>query len=392
MIWALKQTRLTTLRAVLQRIDRARRKRSRVVVGLISGTSVDAIEAVVCRISGTGKNLGLELLSHVTVPFTPRFVRRVMGADSARELCALNFVLGELFAEAALTAIEIADLEPEQIDVIGSHGQTVAHLRGATLQLGEASVIAERTGISVVSDFRTRDVAAGGEGAPLVPYADWVLFRRLGETRALQNIGGIANVSVVSNKLSDTLAFDTGPGNMLLDAVVRRMTQGRQGFDRDGKLARQGHLIVPLLRRLCRHPFLSRPPPRSAGRDQFGESLAAVLWKDFSRRPNDLLATLVAFTVEATAQAYERWVLPKRRLSGVWLSGGGSRNPLIVDGLRARLAPLQVAHLDALGFPEGAKEAACFALLASEHLSGTPQNVPNATGASHSVILGKLTP
>ena len=377
---------------MLQRIDRARRKRSRVVVGLISGTSVDAIEAVVCRISGTGKSVALELLSHVTQPFTPPFIRRVMEADSARELCALNFVLGELFADAALSAIEIARLTPRQVDVIGSHGQTVAHLRGATLQLGEASVIAERTGIPVVSDFRTRDVAAGGEGAPLVPYSDWVLFRRPGQTRALQNIGGIANVSVVSERLSDTLAFDTGPGNMLLDAVVRRMTHGRSGFDRDGRLAKKGAVIVPLLTRLCRHPFLKRPPPRSAGRDQFGESLADVLWKEFSRKPHDLLATLVAFTVEATAQAYEQWVLPGRKISGVWLSGGGSRNPLIVDGLRARLSPLPVAHLDALGFPEGAKEATCFALLASEHLSGTPQNVPRATGASHPVILGKLTP
>jgi anhydro-N-acetylmuramic acid kinase len=377
---------------VLQRFDRARRKRSRVVVGLISGTSVDAIEAVVCRIEGTGKTVGLSLLSHVTQPFTAKQVRRVMEADSARELCAVNFVLGELFAQAALDAIEIAQLEPRDVDVIGSHGQTVAHLRGATLQLGEASVIAERTGIPVISDFRTRDVAAGGEGAPLVPYADWVLFRRPGETRALQNIGGIANVSVVSDRLSDTLAFDTGPGNMLLDAVVRRMTNGRRAFDRDGKLAAKGEVIVPLLTRLCRHPFLKRPPPRSAGRDQFGESLAEVLWKELGKRPNDLLATLVAFTVEATGQAYERWVLPGREVSGIWLSGGGSRNPLIVDGLRARLAPIPVAPLDALGFPEGAKEAACFALLASEHLSGTPQNVPRATGASHPVILGKLTP
>ncbi|MBS1151295.1 MAG: anhydro-N-acetylmuramic acid kinase [Myxococcaceae bacterium] len=362
------------------------------VVGLISGTSVDAIEAVVCRIAGTGRTVSLRLLSHVTLPFTPKFVRRVMEADSARELCALNFVLGELFAEAALAAIGVAELKPSQVDVIGSHGQTVAHLRGATLQLGEAAVIAERTGIPVVSDFRTRDVAAGGEGAPLVPYADWVLFRKPGELRALQNIGGIANVSVVSSKLEDTLAFDTGPGNMLLDAVVRLMTNGRQGYDRDGKLARKGEVMLPLLKRLCRHPFLKRPPPRSAGRDQFGESLANVLWKEFADRPYDLLATLVAFTVEATAQAYEKWVLPRRKISGVWLSGGGSRNPLLVAGFKARLAPLPVEPLDALGFPEGAKEAACFALLASEHLEGTPQNIPGATGARRRVLLGKLTP
>ncbi len=362
------------------------------VVGLISGTSVDAIEAVACRIRGTGPSVGLELLSHVSQPFTPKLTRRVLQADSARALCALNFVLGELFADAALAAIALAGLRPSQVDAIGSHGQTVAHLRGATMQVGEASVIAERTGVPVVSDFRTRDVAAGGEGAPLVPYADWVLFRKPGEARALQNIGGIANVSIVSSRLQDTLAFDTGPGNMLLDAVVRELTKGRQHYDRDGKLARKGEILVPLLRKLCGHPFLKRAPPRSAGRDQFGESLAAVLWKDFGDRPHDLLATLVAFTVEATAQAYEKWVLPRRRLSGVWLSGGGSRNPLIVAGLKARLHPLPVLPLDTLGFPEGAKEAACFALLASEHLEGTPQNIPAATGARRRVVLGKLTP
>ncbi len=362
------------------------------VVGLISGTSVDAIEAVACRIRGTGPSVAMSLLSHVTLPFTPKFVRRVMTADSARALCALNFVLGELFAEAALAAIHLAGLTPKAVDAVGSHGQTVAHLRGATLQLGEAAVIAERTGIPVVSDFRTGDVAAGGEGAPLVPYADWVLFRKKGEHRALQNIGGIANVSIVSERLADTLAFDTGPGNMLLDAVVRKMTKGRLHYDRDGKLARQGEVIVPLLERLTRHPFLQRKPPRSAGRDQFGESLADVLWKQHGGRPHDLLATLVAFTVEATARAYERWVMPRRTISGVWLSGGGSRNPLIVSGLRARLHPLPVHPLDALGFPEGAKEAACFALLASEHLAGTPQNIPSATGARHPVVLGKLTP
>ncbi len=361
-------------------------------VGLISGTSVDAIEAVVCRIAGTGKSVALKLLSHVSLPFSAKFVRRVLKADTARELCALNFVLGELFAEAALVAIGLADLKPSQVDVIGSHGQTVAHLRGATMQLGEASIIAERTGISVVSDFRTRDIAAGGEGAPLVPYADWVLFRKPGQQRALQNIGGIANVSVVSTRLEDTLAFDTGPGNMLLDSVVRQLTKGRLGFDRDGKLARRGEVIFPLLNRLCRHPFLKRPPPRSAGRDQFGASLANVLWKEFSDRPHDLLATLVAFTVEATAQAYEKWVLPKRKLSGIWLSGGGSRNPMIVAGFKLRMSPVPVEPLDALGFPEGAKEATCFALLASEHLSGTPQNIPTATGAKRPVLLGKLTP
>lgn len=378
--------------ASLLRVDRSRRRSERIALGLISGTSVDAIEAVACRIKGTGASVELRLLGHLTLPFTAEFTGRVMKADSARELCALNFVLGELFANAALGVMGLAGLSPRDVDVIGSHGQTVAHLAGATLQLGEASVIAERTGIPVVSDFRTRDVAAGGQGAPLVPYCDWVLFRREGHTRALQNIGGIANVSIVSKKLSDTLAFDTGPGNMVIDAIARKHTKGRLAYDRDGLLARQGEVMAGLLEKLLAHPFLEQKPPRSAGRDQFGEALADQLWSRFRRRPVDLLATVTAFTVEATARAYERFVLKKHRLEGVWLSGGGSRNPLILEGFKRRLAPLKVSTLDALGFPEGAKEAACFALLASEHLSGTPQNIPRATGASKRVLLGKLTP
>ncbi len=379
-------------RASLARYDRARRKRSRVAVGLISGTSVDAIEAVACRITGTGANLSLSLLGHVSHPFTPGFSQRILSSTSVREVCALNFVLGELFAEAALAVISMAGLKPEQIDVIGSHGQTVAHLEGATLQVGEAAVIAERTGAPVVSDFRVRDVAVGGQGAPLVPYADWVLFRRPGRVRALQNIGGIANVSVVSDRLEDTLAFDTGPGNMLIDALVRLSTRGRRTFDKDGLLAGRGRVIAPLMEELMRHPYLRRTPPRSAGRDQFGEVLAQSLWRRFRRRPFDLIATATAYTVEATVEAYQRWVIPGRQLEAVYVSGGGGRNPQIVGGLTERLHPIPVRPLEALGFPEGAKEAACFALLACEHLSGTAQNVPKATGASRPVILGKLTP
>jgi anhydro-N-acetylmuramic acid kinase len=374
------------------RVTNAASKAERAVVGLISGTSVDAIEAVVCRISGTGGSATLALLSHVSVPFPRPFVRRVLAVSDPRSLCALNFELGERFAQAALQAIEVAELKPSAVDLIGSHGQTVAHLKGSTLQIGEASVIAERTGIPVVCDFRTRDVAVGGEGAPLVPYADWVLFRKPGATRALQNIGGIANVSVVSDRIEDTIAFDTGPGNMLLDAVSRFATRERKAYDVDGKMALEGQVDPKLLKELLKHPFLKRKPPRSAGRDQFGEPLYEPLWRKHRKRPFDLLATLTAFTIEATARAYEKWVLPHRALEGIYLSGGGSRNPYIVEGLKRRLAPVPVRGLDTLGFPEGAKEAACFALLASEWLSGTPQNVPSATGADKPVVLGKLVP
>jgi anhydro-N-acetylmuramic acid kinase len=373
--------------------------RPRLCVGLLSGTSVDAVEAALCRIEGTGPEVRLELLAHVSHPFAPEFIQRVLGANDARTLCELNFELGERFAEAALAVIARAGLQPGDIDGIGSHGQTVAHLPASlsatpsTLQLGESAVIAERTGIPVVSDFRTRDVAAGGQGAPLVPYFDWAVFRKPGVARALQNIGGIANVSIVSERLEDTLAFDTGPGNMVLDGLARRITRGELGCDLDGTLSRRGEVIPEVLEELLTHPFLSLKPPKSAGREGFGEALVNRLWERHgATRPYDVIATALAFTVEATARAYEAWVLPRFQLEAVYASGGGTRNPALMERLRARLAPLEVRTVDALGFPEGAKEAACFALLASEYLAGTPANVPTATGAHRRVVLGKLTP
>ncbi len=383
----------------LGRFDRARHKRTRLCIGLISGTSADGAEAALCRIGGTGGAARLALIEHVRTPFEPKLSNRIRRADSAREINELNFLLGERFAKAALKVIARAGLSAEDVDVIGSHGQTISHLprplarHPSTLQIGEASVIAERTGIPTVCDFRTRDVAAGGQGAPLVPYADWVLFRKRGAWRALQNIGGIGNVSVVGNRLGETVAFDTGPGNMLLDELARRISSGALSCDLNGRLSRRGTIIPELLAELLHHPFLAKRPPRSTGRESFGEPLAEKLWKRCRHRSFDLMATAVAFTVEATARAYERYVFPHFQLEGIYVSGGGSRNPMVMRGLQARLSPrAPVSSLSTLGFPEEAKEAACFALLASECLSGTPQNVPSATGARHQVILGKILP
>jgi anhydro-N-acetylmuramic acid kinase len=244
-----------------------------------------------------------------------------------------------------------------------------------------------------VSDFRTRDVAVGGQGAPLVPYFDWAVFRKPGVARAFLNIGGIANVSAVCDRLEDTLAFDTGPGNMVLDGLARRVTDGKLGCDLDGTLSRRGEVLPGLLEELLAHPFLALPPPRSAGREGFGDTLVQRLWERHgATRPYDLMATALAFTVEATARALETWVLPRFELEALYASGGGTRNPALLERLRTRLAPLEVRTVDDLGFPEGAKEAACFALLANEHLAGTPANVPTATGAHRRVVLGKLTP
>ncbi|RKH53294.1 anhydro-N-acetylmuramic acid kinase [Corallococcus sp. AB049A] len=374
----------------------------RLCVGVLSGTSVDAADAALCRVEGTGADVKVQLLAHVSHPFPADLVARVLGPQDSRSLCALNFELGERFADAVLAVIARAGVKPEDIHVIGSHGQTMAHLPSdlspiaSTLQIGEADVIAERTGLPVVSDFRTRDMAVGGQGAPLVPYLDWAVFRnreRPDVTRAFLNLGGIANISVVGEHVDDTLAFDTGPANMVLDGLARRVTNGELACDRDGSLSSRGQVIPALLEELLAHPFLAKPPPRSAGREGFGEPLVDRLWAAAPERPHDLMATARAFTVEATARAFDTWIRPRfPRLEAVYVSGGGTRNPVLMADLRARLAPVPLERLDVLGFPEEAKEAALFALLAAEHRAGTPANVRPATGARRRVVLGKLTP
>ncbi len=373
------------------------------VIGLMSGTSMDGVDAALLEVGGTTpQDFTWKLLGFEPFPYGPERrseVKDAIDAGTAAKLCRLHAELGEWFAEAALGVCRATGTPAESVDVIGSHGQTVWHeppvdgRRGATLQLTDAATIAERTGIPVVSDFRTRDMAAGGQGAPLVPYFDWAVFRKPGVVRAFQNIGGIANVSVVGDRLDDVLAFDTGPGNMILDGLARRMTGGRLQCDLDGQLSRQGTIIPSLLEELLAHPFFTLPPPRSAGREGFGEALVSFLWDQASGRPEDLMTTALAFTVEATAHAYEAYVFPRfNPLEAVYVSGGGSRNPMLMGRFRARMGGLPVRTLDELGFPEGAKEAACFALLAAEHLVGTPANVPSATGARRRVVLGKLTP
>lgn len=373
-----------------------RSRRESLCIGLMSGTSADAVEAAVCEIEGTYDHLSLRLVHHLSAPLPKKLALRILHASTARDVAELDTALGEQFGAAALAAMEAAGVKAADVDFVSSHGQTLVHLPPrlsrypSSLQVGEPGVIAERTGVPVICDFRPRDMAAGGEGAPLVPYADWALFRKKGTYRALQNIGGIANVSVVGDALDETIAFDTGPGNMLIDAIARRASGGRLPFDRDAKLARRGDVDHRLLGQLLKHPFLRRSPPKSAGRENFGEEFASELWRTHGRKPNDLLATITAFTVESIASAYERFILPKFELEALFLAGGGSRNPMIVEGLEQRMAPLSMRSFSELGFDEAAKEAACFALLGHECVMGTPQNVPSATGAKHSALLGKI--
>jgi anhydro-N-acetylmuramic acid kinase len=308
----------------------------------------------------------------------------------------MHYRLGEEFAQAALGAIDRARRSGLDVHLIGSHGQTARHHprawesdgRAATLQLGEPAVIAERTGLPVVADFRPRDIAAGGEGAPLVPLVDWLLFRRAGATRACLNMGGIANVTVVTDRVENVQAFDLGPANMPLDLVVHAWTGGAETFDRDGARAAEGRVDSGLVAELLRHPFLALPPPKSTGREAFGDVFVAPLLARYAGREGDLLASLTRFVAESVAAGIRQWV--SEPVAEVLVSGGGARNRTLMAALAAALAPVPVRSLAEVGLDPDAKEAVAFAVLANETLFGRPGNVPGATGAAGPRVLGKL--
>jgi anhydro-N-acetylmuramic acid kinase len=370
---------------------------SRLVVGLLSGTSADGTDAALCEIFGAGVTTRIVVRSFVTTPFARPLRERIFNVSEANasELCDLDVLLGEAFAEAARDAAIAAGVTIADVHLIGSHGQTAAHhprsagKLGSTLQIGEAAVIAERTGLPVVSDFRVRDVAAGGEGAPLVPLVDYLLFRKPGVRRAMQNIGGIANVTLVTDTLNATVAFDNGPGNMALDAVARAASGGRESFDRDGARAARGQIDPALLAELHRHPYLALPLPKSTGRELFGRDFTYPLLGRYEQRLDDLLATLTRFTAEVIARSY-RELLPSPP-DEVYISGGGALNITLLAHLGALLAPVPVATTIALGVDPKAKEAIAFAVLANETLFGHPGNVPATTGALGPRVLGKMT-
>jgi anhydro-N-acetylmuramic acid kinase len=367
--------------------------RARLILGLMSGTSHDGVDAALVRVRGSGP----ELLHHLHLPFSPSLRAMISAAPGGGvpELCRLNFELGDVFARAALKCAEESGVPLSSIDAIASHGQTICHIppeggkRGSTLQIGESAVIAEKTGVPVVSDFRVADMAAGGHGAPLVPYADYLLFRGR-KTRAVQNIGGIANVTVVTPEPGGLLAFDTGPGNCMMDAAARAVFG--KPFDRGGKIARKGKPDDALLDDLMGLPYFSKKPPKSTGTDVFPLGLINRMLKGKRIMPEDLLATLAHFTARSIRDAYERFVYPRHRVSEVIVSGGGTRNVYLMELLRDGLGPLPVKAVEEYGIPAGAKEAMSFAALANETLSGNPSNVPSATGALRGVVLGKITP
>jgi anhydro-N-acetylmuramic acid kinase len=378
-------------------------KQERLAVGLMSGTSMDGIDAALVRIKGSGFETKVQVIKFICLPYQPSLLARLESvgvSGSTRDVCELNFLVGEAFAKAALAVILEAGCSTEDVDLIGSHGQTIYHnppssKKGvpSTIQIGELDVIAELTGITTVGDFRTRDIAAGGEGAPLVPYVDYLLFHDSANVSIAQNIGGIANATVITENIEDVLAFDTGPGNMLMDKVVSLATDGKDKYDKDGKLASQGSVNKGLLEKLLSHPFFAQLPPKSTGAEIFGKDKALELYslvKNKKLALGDLMATLLELTVESITLSYERFILPEWNVSQVILSGGGARNPVLVERLKRRLSSVKLSTSEDYGIPSDAKEAVAFAVLANELISGNFTNLPSATGAKRRVPLGKI--
>jgi len=392
-------------------MKRLRSEKPILVLGLMSGTSVDGIDVALARISGAAPKINARLEDHAAIPFPPRVreaILRIAGGASTNtvELSQLNFLVGELFADAAMKACRRFRVPLARISLIGSHGQTVFHkgkpsrafgMRGiaSTLQIGEPAIIAARTGITTVADFRPADMAAGGQGAPLVPFVDYLLYRHPRIGRVALNIGGIANVTVIpaGARPKDVFAFDTGPGNMVIDALVRHFSSGREKFDRDAKLARRGRVLPDLLDSLLEESYFLQRPPKSAGREQFGESYAQrfISWGRRHRaRPEDLICTATALTALSIIDAWHRFISPRAKIRQLIASGGGAHNPLLMAQLSAALAGVEGIPSSALGVPEDAKEAFAFAILAYETIHRRTGNLPAATGARRSAILGKV--
>jgi anhydro-N-acetylmuramic acid kinase len=364
------------------------------VLGMMSGTSADGIDVALARISGRPPNLSAKLVGHTSLKFPPALRKEILRVAEQRPITA-----------GALSQLNFR-VSPQRISLVGSHGQTIFHQgdpvpcfgssTASTLQIGEPTVIAARTGITVVGDFRPGDIALGGQGAPLVPYADYLLYRLAKLGRVALNLGGIANITVLPRaaKPQQVFAFDTGPANMLIDALVSHFTHGRQRFDKNAALANRGRSLPALLDNLLRDPYLKLAPPKSTGREYYGHAYLKkliALGRRHRAKPNDLIRAATMFTALSVVDALNRFVLPKTKIQQLIVSGGGAHNPLILAQLSAALPGIEVVPSSRLGIPVDAKEAYAFALLAYECFHQRPANLPSATGARGPAILGKIS-
>ncbi|WP_123040704.1 anhydro-N-acetylmuramic acid kinase [Cohnella candidum] len=383
-----------------------RREGSRYAVGLMSGTSVDGIDAALVEIVGKpGAPDGVKLIAFVNTPFPPDVRQEIFklfepSYATVDRIGRMNVTLGKLYADAALSVIGQGGLAPVDVSLIGSHGQTIYHAPEDryTVQIGEGAVIAAETGIPCVSDFRVADIAAGGQGAPLVPFTEYLLYRETARTLLLQNIGGIGNVTVIPAGCvpEDVYAFDTGPGNMLIDGVVSRLTDGAMSMDAGGAIAAKGTVDDTLFERLRQDAYYALPLPKSTGRERFGSAYVEELLRyrnESGLSAEDLVATVTRLTAWSIGDAYVRFIRNRQAADAMIVGGGGSYNPILMSFLKQEMEPhgVQVLTQEETGGNSDAKEAVAFALLADCTMSGVPNNLPSATGARRQAVLGKIS-
>ncbi len=381
-------------------------KKSRLVIGLMSGTSVDGIDAAIAEIEGSGTGMKMRQIDFITVPFPEGFKELVIrnsltGTSDVADIARLNFLIAQLYADAVRRLCNHAGVKTQDVDLIGSHGQTIHHLPraermfgkdvSATLQIGDPSVLAKLTGIATVGDFRVGDIALGGQGAPLVPYFDYILFRSNEKSRSLLNIGGISNITYLPKGCGtqDVLAFDTGPGNMIVDRLMKKMFN--KDFDEGGAIAIAGTIQGDMIDWLMTDTFVRMAPPKSTGRERYGDPFVTSLLEKYGgRRIEDIIATVSEFTAVSVYTNYLLFLKTKGGIDELFVSGGGAHNRYILDSLRNHFGGISVAAAEDIGISSDAKEALCFAVLANELISGNPANLPSVTGASKETLLGKI--
>ncbi|MBI9071557.1 MAG: anhydro-N-acetylmuramic acid kinase [Melioribacteraceae bacterium] len=384
------------------------KKEKKIVVGLMSGTSLDGVDVALVEITGNGTNTKIDLIGFIEYPFPEglkSFVLKnsVKDTSNVEDICRLNFLFPQIYFDAVKTLCEKLKFDMADIDLIGSHGQTIHHLPqkekmfgygvGSTLQIGDPSALAKLTGVTTVGDFRTADIAFGGQGAPLVPYFDYILFHSNDLNRALLNIGGISNFTILNKDKTqaDVLAFDTGPGNMIVDLLMRIFYQ--KEFDANGDIAKSGKFNEELFNTLVlRDNFIEKEPPKSTGREYYGEEFLEPLLKEYKNIPNeDFINTVTNFTAYSIFRNYEKFVKDETEIDELFVSGGGARNLSLLESLKKYFGnDVQVKVIDEIGISSDAKEAICFAVLANETVCGNHSNIPRTTGASESTILGKI--
>jgi anhydro-N-acetylmuramic acid kinase len=376
------------------------------VVGLMSGTSLDGVDAALVSIEGCGLESKVRLIDFISIPFSNDIKKEIHDAlsietSNSQLICSLNFQLGEIFADAVIAVCKKAHFQLDRLDYIGSHGQTIYHQPSqsgkfipSTLQIGEPAVISYRTKTAVVSNFRTMDMAAGGQGAPLVPFTELILYGSNEKSRLLQNIGGIGNVTVLPRNavIENVHAFDTGPGNMMIDYLCQKFFG--VPYDKGGEISKSGQVNQALLEECMQIPFVFAPPPKSTGRELFGAELVERLVTDNPHvSEKDFVTTMTMFTAKSIAENYKKFIFPTTAIDEVIVGGGGSYNDTLMDMLQEELIDhCRVFKQEDFGYSSEAKEAIAFAILANQTMNYLPSNVPSATGAKQPVILGNITP